>query len=70
MTMLIVLLTVGGVGLARSKSSDEEVDEPLVWADVQRQFERADRKTSGSADQPQATQPAEEHIPKGDAPNN
>jgi putative membrane protein len=70
LTMLIVLLTVGGVGLARSKSSDEEVDEPLVWADVQRQFERADRKTSGSADQPQATQPAEEHIPKGDAPNN
>jgi hypothetical protein len=49
--MLIVLLTVGGVGLAKAPSSEEEVglDEGLVWADVQRQFERADRRTSGQA---------------------
>ncbi len=49
LTMLIVLLTVGGIGLARSKPSDDEVSlgEPLVWADVQRQFERADRSGRG-----------------------
>jgi cytochrome c oxidase assembly factor CtaG len=48
LTMLIVLLSVGGIGLARASSSDEEIrlDERLVWADVKRQFERADRKTS------------------------
>jgi cytochrome c oxidase assembly factor CtaG len=73
LTMLIVLLSVGGVGLAKSKPSDEEVslDEPLVWADVQRQFERVDRRMSGrghGADLPGAAQPAEEQIPKGDAP--
>jgi cytochrome c oxidase assembly factor CtaG len=45
LTMLIVLLTVGGVGLVKSSTSEEEssLDERLVWADVQRQFERADR---------------------------
>jgi cytochrome c oxidase assembly factor CtaG len=72
LTMLIVLLTVGGVGLARSKPADEEVSlgDPLVWADVQRQFERADRKVSGprpDPDQLEATQ--KEQIPQGDAPN-
>jgi cytochrome c oxidase assembly factor CtaG len=48
LTMLIVLLSVGGIGLSRASSSEEEVglDERLVWADVKRQFERADRKTS------------------------
>jgi cytochrome c oxidase assembly factor CtaG len=48
LTMLIVLLTVGGIGLAKAPSSSEEevsLDEWLVWADVQRQFERADRRT-------------------------
>jgi cytochrome c oxidase assembly factor CtaG len=49
LAMLIVLLTVGGIGLAKAPSSEEEVglDERLVWADVQRQFERADRRASG-----------------------
>ena len=48
LTMLIVLLTVGAVGLSKTKLSEEEVslDEELVWADVQRQFERADRRTT------------------------
>jgi cytochrome c oxidase assembly factor CtaG len=69
LTMLIVLLTVGGIGLARSKPADEEVTlgEPLVWADVQRQFERADRKASSAPQAPD--QRAQEHIPKGEAPN-
>lgn len=46
LSMLLVLLTVGGVVLARAPMSDEELprNEPLVWADVERQFERADRR--------------------------
>jgi cytochrome c oxidase assembly factor CtaG len=46
LTMLVVLLAVGSLGLVKSKVSDEEVslDERLVWGDVQRQFERADRQ--------------------------
>lgn len=46
--MLIVLLSVGTVFLLRT---DEEsgTDDPLVWADVQRQFERADRQTSSDS---------------------
>jgi putative membrane protein len=49
LAMLIVLLTVGTVFLLRT---DEELstDDPLVWADVQRQFERADRR--GAPDGP------------------
>jgi cytochrome c oxidase assembly factor CtaG len=49
LTMLIVLLSVGGIGLARASSSEDEVglDERLVWADVKRQFERVDRRMSG-----------------------
>lgn len=46
LTMLFVLMTVGAVVLARAPRSDEELDarEPLVWADVEREFERADRQ--------------------------
>ncbi len=46
LTMLIVLLTVASLGLVKTKPSDEEasLDEGLVWADVQREFERADRR--------------------------
>jgi len=63
LTMLIVLLTVGAIGLAKAPSSEEEVglDDRLVWADVQRQFERADRKTlrpgGGAAFPPQLETP-------------
>lgn len=48
LTMLIVLLTVGAVGLIGAPTSEEEVslDERLVWADVQRHIERAERRTS------------------------
>ncbi len=43
LAMLLVLLSVGTFFLLRT---DEELstDDPLVWADVQRQFERADRQ--------------------------
>jgi putative membrane protein len=49
LTMLIVLLAVGTVFLLRT---DEEStpDDPLLWSDVQRQFERADRR--GVTDRP------------------
>jgi putative membrane protein len=43
LAMLIVLLTVGTVFLLRT-DEDSSPDDPLVWADVQRQFERADRR--------------------------
>jgi cytochrome c oxidase assembly factor CtaG len=48
LTMLIVLLSVGGIEFIKSSTVGEEtgLDERLVWADVQRQFERADRRTS------------------------
>lgn len=44
--MLFVLLGVGAVVLARASRSEEEseVDEPLVWADVERELERAARR--------------------------
>ena len=45
LSMLIVLLSVGAVVLARAPLSDDEFgkDDPLVWADVERHFARADR---------------------------
>jgi putative membrane protein len=47
-SMLLVLLIVGAVVLARAPVTEEELarDEPLVWADVERQFERVDRRQS------------------------
>jgi cytochrome c oxidase assembly factor CtaG len=52
LTMLIVLLAVGGFGLVGTPTSEEEpsLDDRLVWADVQRQFERAERRSSRQAD--------------------
>jgi cytochrome c oxidase assembly factor CtaG len=46
LSMLFVLLSVGGVVLARAPMTEEEFGkgDPLLWADVERQFERADRK--------------------------
>ena len=51
LSLLVVLLTVGAVVLARAPVSDEELgdDEPLVWADVEREFERADRRHAHGA---------------------
>jgi len=46
LSMLLVLLIVGGVVLSRAPRADDEFagDDTLVWADVERQFERADRR--------------------------
>ena len=50
LTLLLVLLSVGGVVLARAPVSEDEFDDdPLVWADVEREFERADRRQAGTA---------------------
>jgi putative membrane protein len=43
LAMLIVLLAVGTVYLLRG-DEESSAEDPLVWADVQRQFERADRQ--------------------------
>ncbi len=46
LSMLAVLLSVGAVFLTRAHRLDEEAggEEPLVWADVERELERADRR--------------------------
>jgi hypothetical protein len=45
LSMLLVLLIVGAVVLSRAPSTDDEFvpDEPLVWADVERELTRAER---------------------------
>jgi putative membrane protein len=50
LSMLLVLLIVGGVVLSRAPRSEDEFagNDPLVWADVERQFERADRRSAGA----------------------
>ncbi len=49
LSMLLVLLSVGAAVLARASTSEEDFveNEPLLWADVERQFERMDRKGTG-----------------------
>jgi cytochrome c oxidase assembly factor CtaG len=46
LSMLLVLLSVGAAVLARASTTEEDFgeDDPLLWADVERQFERVDRK--------------------------
>ena len=80
LTMLLVLLSVGGVVLAHASTTDDELGphDPLVWADVERQFERADRRGPKKSDRSEATTGAEgsgsghdrsEHpSPSGDPP--
>jgi cytochrome c oxidase assembly factor CtaG len=54
LTMLFTLLTVGAVVLARASRSEAELgeDDPLVWADVEREFERVDRQGPKGPDGP------------------
>ncbi len=58
LSMLFVLLTVGAVVLARAPVSEEEFgpDDPLVWADVEREFERADRRGTRGEANPEAAE--------------
>jgi cytochrome c oxidase assembly factor CtaG len=53
LSFLLTLLTTAAVELVRAPDSDDDLgpEDPLVWADIERHFERADRKglaTSGS----------------------
>jgi putative membrane protein len=71
LSMLLVLLIVGAVVLSRAPRSDEELvgTEPLVWADVERQFERADRmagRTGPAAGPGGADSPAGDPAPRPD----
>jgi cytochrome c oxidase assembly factor CtaG len=54
LAMLIVLLAVGTVSLLRT-DEESSTDDPLVWADVQRQFERADRRGFSDGPAPSET---------------
>jgi cytochrome c oxidase assembly factor CtaG len=67
LSMLFVLLTVGAVVLARAPRSDEEFakDDPLLWADVERQFERADRQSSRGQAAPSGQAPS---VPEPSTP--
>ncbi len=62
LSMLLVLLTVGAFVLARAPDTDDEFGpgEPLVWADVEREFERADRRAGRGGDPGPAEPPADE----------
>jgi cytochrome c oxidase assembly factor CtaG len=46
LSFLLTLLSVAGVILARSPDTDDDLgpEDPLVWADIERHFERADRR--------------------------
>jgi cytochrome c oxidase assembly factor CtaG len=74
LTMLFVLLTVGAVVLARAPRSEDEfgTDEPLVWADVEREFERVerqgtkDRETGGVLDPTSGPRPGPGSGPRLD----
>ncbi len=46
LAFLITLLIVAGVILARAPDSDDDLgpEDPLVWADIERHFERIDRR--------------------------
>ena len=79
LSMLLVLLIVGGVVLSRAPRSDEEFaeDDPLVWADVERQFERVDRQGTAPSRHPGPADPGRDltdhshrggDTPEGDAP--
>lgn len=46
LSFLLTLLVVAAVILARAPDSDDDLgpEDPLVWADIERHFERADRR--------------------------
>ena len=50
LSFLLTLLTVAGVILAQAPDTDEDLgpEDPLVWSDIERHFERADRRARGA----------------------
>jgi len=71
LSFLITLLAVSGVILARAPDTDEDLgpEDPLVWADIERHFERADRNSrtvvGHTAEDPAGVPPIEDE-PDGD----
>jgi len=67
LSFLFVLLSVAGVELARAPDSDDDLgpEDPLVWADVERHFERLDRRGTVIVEPVPAPPGA---TPPGDAP--
>ncbi len=63
LSFLLTLLVVAGVILARAPDSDEDLgpEDPLVWSDIERHFERADRRRRTGRDAP----PAPPGLPAG-----
>ena len=51
LSFLISLLTVAAVILSQAPDTDDDFgpEDPLVWADIERHFERADRKGGPSS---------------------
>lgn len=51
LSFLLTLLTVAGVILAQAPDTDDDLgpEDPLVWADIERHFERADRRGHATA---------------------
>ncbi len=68
LTFLITLLSVAAAILVNAPDSDEDLgpEDPLVWADVQRHFERADRRSVVVPDLPGNALPS---ITDGDMPD-
>ena len=65
LSMLLVLLTVAAVVLKRAPDTDEDdgTDEPLLWADVERELERVDRRNervTGNGPEPDPDLPPED----------
>ena len=69
LSFLFTLLAVAGVILARAPDSDDDLgpEDPLVWADIERHFERADRKGQ-SAQEPVPGPGRESEHPSGGLP--
>jgi cytochrome c oxidase assembly factor CtaG len=79
LSFLFVLLSVAGVQLANAPDSDDDLgpEDPLVWADVERHFERIDRRgpaitepvppVHGSDGPGQSPATGQQGIPPGDA---
>jgi cytochrome c oxidase assembly factor CtaG len=61
LSFLITLLAVAAAILVRAPDSDDDLgpEDPLVWADVERHFERADRRA------PSAAEPGTTPVPDG-----
>ena len=74
LTFLLTLLTVAGAILAGAPETDEDLgpEDPLVWADVERHFERADRRGRPAAEattgRPSSREGSGAARPEGDVP--